>query len=82
MPSPEAGATTPGGVAGQHHVAAIVPAAQRLERDRRALAADGLAAGQADARRAGSAIEPRSEKPLFIEPVPMLAVSPCGNTQE
>ena len=31
-----------GGVAGQHHVAAVVPARQRLQRDRRAFAAHGL----------------------------------------
>ena len=70
-----------GGVAGQHHVAAIVPARS------------GLSGIGAPSRRMVSqparpivwrspATEPRSEKPLFVEPVPMLAVSPCGNTQE
>ena len=30
------------GIAGEYHVAAIVPALERLKRDRRAFAADGL----------------------------------------
>ena len=37
----------PGGVAGHQQVAPVVPAAQGLERDRRALAAQRLAAGEA-----------------------------------
>ena len=82
MPSPEAGATTP----------AASPASttsRPLSHVRSGLSGIGAPSrrmvsqlGEAERLRAGRATEPRSEKPLFIEPVPMLAVSPCGKTQE
>ena len=71
-----------GGVAGQHHVAAVVPA----------LAAGLSGIGAPSRRMVSHAVEagglrarpptaPRSEKPLCAEPVPTLAVSPCGKIQ-
>ena len=80
MPSPEAGATTP----------AASPASttsRPLSHLRSGLSGIGAPSRRMVSQPArpmvsrSSAIEPRSEKPLFIEPVPMLAVSPCGNTQ-
>ena len=71
-----------GGVAGQQHVAAVVPALgsgfSGIGAPSRRIVSAPLEAGCVPQARA---TEPRSEKPLQAEPVPMLAVSPCGNIQ-
>jgi hypothetical protein len=80
MPSPEDGRDDARGVAGQHHVAAIVPFVQRLQRDRRAFLADRGAIGQAGglAQIGGGLLQVDLRTKL---PMPTLADLPCGKTQ-
>ena len=80
MPSPEAGATTP---AASPAITTLRPLSQRRR---------GFIGNGAPSRRMVSApakpteerselVALRKEKPLSALPVPMLKVSPCGNTQ-
>jgi hypothetical protein len=80
MPSPEAGATTPAASPASTHFATVVPARQRLQRDRRAFATHRHQAIQPAGAAQVAAVPVRNEKPLSALPVPMLTVSPCGKT--
>ena len=68
-------------VARQQDVAAVVPAPQGLQRNRRAFPAHGRRAVEARQRAQVASPSAFSEKPLLALPVPTLIVSPCGNIQ-